>query len=94
MRIGERNSSVDIKVGAKESDEVLQEPEAEIPLQPVVNTMVKHGTCSPWNSTEDKISSCSPWRSRWMPRRGCDPMEPFVEQGPGRDLWTCEKRSP
>ena len=55
---------------------------AEIPLQPVVKTMVSQAVpLQPmeWRSMVEQISTCSPWRiphqSRWMPKGGCDPME-------------------
>ncbi|KAF4794455.1 hypothetical protein TURU_101897 [Turdus rufiventris] len=53
---------------------------AEIPLQSVVQTMVKQMcSCRQWRIRLKQISTCSLWRtsyrSRWMPERGCDPVD-------------------
>jgi len=71
VRICERNNSADTKVSEAEGAGGAPDVGAEVPLQPMEQTMVRQGvplqisTCTPWRT---------PWWSRWMPEGGCDPM--------------------
>lgn len=49
---------------------------AVIPLQPMVQTRVRHmSPCSSWGFMGKQRSTCSPWRTpdirAWMPKGGC-----------------------
>jgi len=75
VRLCERNSPADTKV-SEGGGEGAPGMRAEIPLQPMMKTMVR--PCSLWRSVVEQISTCSAWktphRSRWMPEGGFNPM--------------------
>jgi len=80
VRICERNNCEDSKPSEEGGGGGVPDVRAQIPLQPVVKTMVRQAApCSPWRSMVEQISTCSPGRnpcqSRWMPEEGYDPME-------------------
>ena len=71
-------NSADTKVSA-EGGGGAADAGAEIPLQPVVKTMVKKAVPpQPMEDDGEQISTCSPWRTpcriRQMPKGGRDPM--------------------
>ena len=73
---------------------------AEIPLQPVVQTMVRQlCTCSPWSSTVEQRSACGLWSTPHWHRGMClkkavTPGEACAGAGSWQDLWTSGERSP
>lgn len=88
-RICERNNYSDTRVSEK------GERIAQVPLQPVVKTVVRQlFPCSLWRSTVEQRSpwSSAPCWSRWIPEGGCDPV--------GNPCWNrvlsgpCGERSP
>jgi len=55
------NVPADTKVSEEGGDEGAQGTRAEIPLQPMVKTMVKQAVpCSPWRTTSEQITTMQP----------------------------------
>jgi len=63
VRICERINSADTKVSEEGGGGGAPGTGAEIPLQPVEQTMVRQAVpCSPWRSMVEQISTCSLWK--------------------------------
>ncbi|KAK4824024.1 hypothetical protein QYF61_009615 [Mycteria americana] len=80
VRICERNNSADTQVSEEGGGGGASGTRAEIPLQPLVKTMVRQAVpLQPMEVTGGADITCSLWRtphkSRWVPEGGCDPME-------------------
>ena len=64
MRLCESNSPAEAKVSAEGWGGSAPSTGAEIPLQPMEQTMGREALpCSSWSSTVEQIPTCSPWRS-------------------------------
>jgi len=77
VRIYESNNPADTKVSEDGGAGGASGTRAEIPLQPMEQTMVRQAVpLQTWRSTVEQISTCSPGRtsrrSRVMSEEGCD----------------------
>ena len=76
VRICERNNPADTKVSEEGGGGGAPGARAEIPLQPVVKTMVRQAVpLQPMEVHGGADIHLHPRWSRWMPEGGCDPVE-------------------